>query len=251
MTEKKEIFVKKENSVKKENLDKKTIVKKMVEVDFIGKELLNNSIFDTTMENVAKEHNFFDPKRKYSPLTIIIGEKELHAKVEKELETMKAGEEKTVLLNEKEGFGERQGDYVRILPLKVFKEQKMNPVPGLIINTGNLIGKVQSVSGGRVRVDFNHPLAGRNLEYYVKVNKEFIGVKEKSEKLFEKYYSQIPGARKEFKEEILYITLPSSTLKNLDKINNTIIELGKSLGVIIKFVEGKEIVKVENKEVQN
>lgn len=217
----------------------------MLEIDFVGKELLNNSIFDTTMENVAKENNIYNKEKKYGSIIIITGEKELLEKVEKEIEKMKVGEEKIVFLNEKEGFGERKGDYVRILPLKVFQEQKINPVPGLIINTGNMLGKVQSVSGGRVRVDFNHPLAGRKLEYKIKLIKEIKNIKEKAEKIFEKYYSQIPNAKKEIKENILYITLSSSEIKGLEKINNSIKELSEKLGVKINFVESKD---VKNKE---
>jgi FKBP-type peptidyl-prolyl cis-trans isomerase 2 len=214
--------------------------KRMVEVDFIGKELLNNSVFDTSLENVAKENNIYNKEKKYGALTIILGEKELLEKVEKELGKMKEGEEKTVALSEKDGFGERNADYVRVLPLKVFQEQKINPVPGLVINVGEMFGKVQSVSGGRVRVDFNHPLAGRNIEYWVKLKKEIVDQKQKAEKLFEKYYSQIPNTKKEIKEEVLYITLPFEALKSLEKINKTITNLAKELGVEIKFVEGKE-----------
>ncbi len=229
--------------------EKDVKVKRMIEVDFTGKELLNNSIFDTTIENVAKENNIFNKERKYGAMPIIIGEKELHEKVENELSKMRVGEEKIVLLNEKEGFGERKSDYVRIIPLKVFQEQKINPVPGLIINTGNLLGKVQSVSGGRVRVDFNHPLAGRKLEYWVKIIKEVKTKKDIAEKIFEKYYSQIPNTKKEIKEEILYITLSSDSFKHLEKINSSIKNLAKELGLEIKFVEDKKI--KEDKKVKN
>jgi FKBP-type peptidyl-prolyl cis-trans isomerase 2 len=41
------------------------------------------------------------------------------------------------------------------------------------INLGEVRGRIASVSGGRVKVDFNHPLAGKTLEYDVEV-KELI-----------------------------------------------------------------------------
>jgi FKBP-type peptidyl-prolyl cis-trans isomerase 2 len=217
--------------------------KKMLEVNFTGKELLNGETFDTTIENVAKEKNIFNEKRKYGPLTIITGEKELHKKVESELEKMKVGEEKKIHLTAKEGFGERKQDLVRIVPLKVFQEQKINPVPGLVINLGDMLARVQSVSGGRVRIDLNHPLAGRELEYTVKLEKEVKGKKERAEKIFEKYYSQVPGVKKEIKEDNLYITIPSSTLKGLEKVNETIKKLAKDLDVKLEIKEGKETEK--------
>lgn len=212
----------------------------MIEIDFIGTELLNNSVFDTNLENVAKEQNVFNKEKEYVPLTIILGEKELLEKVENELSKMKTGEEKTVELNEKEGFGERKSDYVRVMPLKVFQDQKINPVPGLVINTGNLLGKVQSVSGGRVRVDFNHPLAGRKLEYWVKLRKEITTKKELAEKFFEKYYSKIPNTKKEIKNEILYITIGGDSLNALTQVNDSIKKLAKNFDLEIVFVEEKK-----------
>ena len=226
--------------VKADSAKSKTEKKRLLQVDFTGKELLNNEVFDTTIENVAKEQNIFNEKKKYGVMTIIPGEKDLLDKVEKELMTMKEGEEKTVSLGVKDGFGERQADLVRILPAKVFAEQKINPIPGLVINVGNALGKVQSVSGGRVRVDFNHPLAGRELEYTIRVVKEIKTKKAIADKIFEKYYSQVPDSKKEIKEEILYITLPSDTMKGLEKVNDAVKDLAKDLGVKITFKEAKE-----------
>jgi len=224
------------------------VSKRMVSVNFTGKELLNNEVFDTTKESVAKEHNIYDPKRKFKALTIIIGEKEMLARVEKELEGMKEGEERVIKLSAKDGFGERVPDLVRILPAKAFAEQKIAPVPGLVINIGNALGKVQSVSGGRVRVDFNHLLAGRELEYTVKIEKEIKDKKEIAKQLYEKYYSMIPNTKHEIKEENLYITIPSDFSKNLEKVNKTIIELAKGFGIKLEIKEEKVEAKKEVKE---
>ena len=243
-----------EKTIKKDKTDSKIankVSKRMVSVNFTGKELLNNEVFDTTKESVAKEHNIYDPKRKFKALTIIIGEKELLPLVEKELEGMKEGEERTVKLSAKNGFGERVPDLVRILPAKAFAEHKIKPVQGLVINIGNALGKVQSVSGGRVRVDFNHLLAGRELEYTVKIEKEIKDKKEIAKQLYEKYYSMIPGTKHEIKEEDLYITIPTEFAKNLEKVNKTIIELAKDFGIKLTIKEEKiEAKKEEKKEIE-
>jgi len=213
--------------------------KRMVSVNFTGKELLNGEVFDTTKEAVAKEHDIYDPKRQFKALTVISGEKEMLPKVEKEIATMKEGEERVVKLSAKDGFGERHADLVRILPTKVFAEQKIQPVPGLVINVGNAMGKVQSVSGGRVRVDFNHLLAGRELEYTVKVEKEFKTKKEFAEQLYDKYYSIVPGSKKEIKEENLYITNSTEFAENLKEVNKSVEALGKVFGIKVTFKEEK------------
>ncbi len=237
--------LKSESVEEKSKENKIKVSKRMLKVNFTGRELLNETVFDTTIENVAKENNVYNKEKEYGALAIILGEKELLEKIEKELATMKVGEEKTIHLNEKEGFGERKPDLVRVVPLKVFHNEKINPVPGLVINVGNALGKVQSVSGGRVRVDFNHPLAGRELEYVVKLEKEVVAGKEMCESFFEKYYSQIPKVEKEIKETNLYITLPSSVLKGIERVNATIIKLGKDLGINIEIKKAKE----EKKEI--
>lgn len=227
--------------------------KRIVKISFTGKELLTGNIFDTNIEKDAKNAGIYDAKKKYSPMTIILGEKEMLPLIEGELETMKAGEERTLKLGAKDGFGERKAELVRVMPLIDFQKQKIIPVPGLLIRAEQYIGKVQSVSGGRVRVDFNNPLSGRELEYKIKLEEEVGGKEKICEEIFEKYYSRIPGAEKETKNGKLYITLSSDACKNLVKVNESIAALGKELGIEIRFKEapgekGAEKVNPEKNE---
>ncbi|MCX6803224.1 MAG: FKBP-type peptidyl-prolyl cis-trans isomerase, partial [Candidatus Diapherotrites archaeon] len=209
--------------------------KKMIRVTFTGKELLGGAVFDTTDENTAKNAGIFDQGRKYSPLTIITGENELLPLVEKELERMKEGEEKLLKLLSKDAFGERQSDLVRVVPLQNFHDQKINPYPGLVLRIGKALGKIQSVGSGRVRIDFNHPLAGRDVEYNIKHEKEFKDKKEVSEQIFEKYFSIIPGSKKEIKEDELTITLEGNAFKNLTKITEAVKRLALEFGIKAEF----------------
>lgn len=209
--------------------------KRILKVTFNGKELLEGRIFDTTDAEIAKQNNMFDEKRKYGSLNIITGEHELLPLVEKELLIMKVGEARKVKMSPKEAFGERNNDLVRVTPIKIFHDQKINPIPGLVISVGNAYGRVQSVSGGRVRVDFNHALAGREIEYEIKVEKEITDKKEIAETIFEKYYAFVPGAKKEIKENKLIVELEKDTLKNLEKINESITRLGKDFGIELEF----------------
>ena len=47
------------------------------------------------------------------------------------------------------------------------------------MNFDGYMGTVKTVSGGRVIVDFNHPLAGRDIDYEVTVKRIVSDVKEK------------------------------------------------------------------------
>lgn len=217
--------------------------RKMVSVNFVGKELLENAVFDTTIENEAKNAGIFDERRKYKPLDIIVGEKELLEKVENAIEEMKEGEKRIVKLLPSEAFGERNANMLRVVPLQNFIEQKINPFPGLVVRIANSIGKVQSVSSGRVRIDFNHPLAGREVEYHVELVKEIKDKKEIAQKMYEKYYSRIPGTKHDYTEGKMTITASGDFLKNLSQVNEAIKALAKDFDLDIEFKEG--IVKVE------
>ena len=63
-----------------------------------------------------------------------------------------------------------------------------------------MFGVVKTVSGGRVLVDFNHPLAGKDLVYNVKINKIVDDIKEKLNSLL-KMHLNIKDAEIELKEE--------------------------------------------------
>jgi len=52
-------------------------------------------------------------------------------------------------------------------------------MPGMQLNIDGMVGTIKTVSGGRTLVDFNHPLAGKELLYKIKLNKKITDDKEK------------------------------------------------------------------------
>jgi FKBP-type peptidyl-prolyl cis-trans isomerase 2 len=223
------------------------LVNRFLKVSFSGKDSLSGKVFDTTSESEAKSAGIFE-QRRYGPLAIIIGQKELLPLIEKELETMKAGESKTISLSPKDAFGERHAERVKVVPLKNFHDQKIAPFPGLVINAGGLPGKVQSVSSGRVRVDFNHPLAGHDVEYTIKVESEIVSPTEAAEEIFTKYYLMVPGAKKTISGNVLTVEINSAFIPKLEKANIAIAEAAKSVGVELKIVEAKAETKASGNE---
>jgi FKBP-type peptidyl-prolyl cis-trans isomerase 2 len=122
-------------------------------------------------------------------------------------------------LEPKDAFGLRDPSKVKTFPASVFKNQKINPYPGAVFYFDNLVGKVSSVSGGRVTVDFNNPLAGKPVIYEIKVKNQVKEINEKAKALI------VFFARKEFKFEI--------------KEKKLIIEATKKEGMILKFFAKK------------
>ena len=60
-------------------------------------------------------------------------------------------------------FGQRNPKLVQVSSVKEFKKQGINPVPGLYIQNNGTTGKILKVNGGRVTVDYNSELAGKDL----------------------------------------------------------------------------------------
>jgi FKBP-type peptidyl-prolyl cis-trans isomerase 2 len=76
------------------------------------------------------------------------------------------GQETEVEIPAERGFGPRDGAKVETISLREFLKRDVAPEPGMRIQwEGKGRGTVVSVTAGRVRVDFNPPLAGRTLKY--------------------------------------------------------------------------------------
>jgi len=65
-------------------------------------------------------------------------------------------------------YGKRNPSLVRLVPLREFYKRGIKPIPGLVVTINGLPAVILSISGGRVLVDFNHPLAGKELVIKVK-----------------------------------------------------------------------------------
>ena len=66
-------------------------------------------------------------------------------------------------------YGDRDPNKIRVVPLRSFHANRVNPYPGLPVMLDGLMAVVKSVNGGRVIVDFNHPFAGRRVRYVITI----------------------------------------------------------------------------------
>jgi len=151
-----------------------------IEIEYTGRIKETNKIFDLTDENLAKKENIYNPKASYKPVIICIGNHDIVPGLEDFLIGKKPGKYK-VELKPEQAFGKKDPKLIKIISTNKFNKQEIKPFPGLQVNIDGLIGMIRVVSGGRTIVDFNHPLAGRNIVYEVKVNKIIKTDKEKLE----------------------------------------------------------------------
>ncbi len=178
-----------------------------IKIEYEGRVSATGEIFDLTSTETAKKEGIFNPKQRYAPVLVIIGAKMIVPGIENQLETMKLGEEREFSVKPKEGFGERDPRLIKIISRSQFIREKINPMPGIFVTVNGMRARVQSVSGGRVRVDLNHPLAGKELRYKVRVVDVIKKPLERSKAILN-YYGIVPDKT----------TLEAGRLKiNIDK----------------------------------
>ena len=143
-----------------------------IEISYVGKMTLTGEIFDDTTK---------------SPAVIAVGQKMAPVGVEKQLETMEVGEEREFTVSPADGFGKRFPQLVKVIPMRDFIKQRINPIPGIFVTIDGRQAKIQSVSAGRVRTDFNHPLAGRDLIYNMKIIRKLTDPAEMAQKYIDHF----------------------------------------------------------------
>ena len=140
-----------------------------VRIDYVGR-LETGEIFDLTKEDLAKKEKVYNKNIKYKPIPIIIGKGFVIPGLDKALLDMNVGDKKNVEVSPEDGFGQRDPKLIRVLPKKVFKD--FEPRQGLVVDFGGMKGRIQSVTGNRIRVDFNNPLAGKKLLYEIAITEK-------------------------------------------------------------------------------
>ena len=160
-----------------------------VRVNFTGKIKENDEVFDTTYDEIAQEAEIFDENKTYKPIPIVVGGNHLLPAIEKEIVGLEAGERKTVEVDSDNGFGPRDPKAIQLIQKKKKKKQGMTPYPGMRIQAEGGEGRILTVNGGRVKVDFNHPLAGKDLIYDVEVTEIIEDNEEKIKSMIELHYS--------------------------------------------------------------
>ena len=123
------------------------------------------TLFDTTHEDVAKKEDKFEEKKVYAEQAVVVGKGRLFAGLEEALLSSKVGDAKEVTIPPEKGAGARDGHLVELRTEREFLRQEITPELGMEVSVGGRRGTITSVAAGRVRVDFNNPLAGKTVKY--------------------------------------------------------------------------------------
>ena len=148
--------------------NQKTKKNDFVEIEFTGTS--NGQVFDTTSLEEAKKSGLADDsmKEKFKPMRLCIGQEMILKPIDKALEDKEINQGFSLDIKEKEAYGKRESKLIKTVPLTAFQEM---PQRGMFVNVNGMIAKVISISSGRVIIDMNHPLAGKDLHYEIKILK--------------------------------------------------------------------------------
>ncbi len=155
-----------------------------IEIEYIGRIKDDNKVFDLTNEEVAKKEGIHHKDHIYKPVIICLGFNDIIKGLDEELIGKEPGKYK-IEINSEKAFGKKTYDLIKLVPNSIFNKENIRPFPGLQVNIENLIGTIRSVSGGRSLVDFNHPLAGKDIIYEIEIKKIITNLEEKLKSLLE------------------------------------------------------------------
>jgi FKBP-type peptidyl-prolyl cis-trans isomerase SlyD len=107
------------------------------------------------------------------PLEYLHGAGSIIPGLERQLDGLALGESKQVVVSAADGYGQRdaeavmdvpRGEFPAGIPLQVGTELQVQDKDG-----GPLYARIAEVGAETVRLDFNHPLAGKELHFEVKI----------------------------------------------------------------------------------
>ena len=114
-----------------------------------------------------------DTSEGQGPLQFLAGYGNIISGLESEMMGMKVGDSKKVVVQPADGYGEFDGEAYMDVPSDQFpKDMPVEVDTELTVrdDEGNArYARVDSIEDGTVRLDFNHPLAGAELHFNVKV----------------------------------------------------------------------------------
>ncbi|AKU07688.1 MULTISPECIES: FKBP-type peptidyl-prolyl cis-trans isomerase [Haloferax] len=150
----------------------------------------DGDVVDTTDKEVAEEAEIDVEGYEFEPRVVIVGAGHVFPEVDEALIGAEAGDEGTVEIPAVDAFGEYDEDDVRTVSANKIDED--DRYPGAQVTIDGEQGRLETIIGGRARVNFNHPLAGEDLEYEYEVLELVDDREEQASGLLGMYLQQAP-----------------------------------------------------------
>ena len=178
----------------------------------------NDALIDTTNRELAEKENIYSENQPYGPQLVSVGDNMILPKIDTDLENLSVGDEKVYEIDPAEAFGIKDPANIRTYSIREFKKAGID----VRKNLGKRIdfkGKkalLLGERGGRVKVDFNHPLAGNSLNFKVNIVKKLETNDEIIDHIFSMFFRGLPTDKieKDIDESTntLRLSLPTEAL---------------------------------------
>ena len=188
----------------------------LILVDYTAKVKDTEEVFDTTIEEDAKKYSILEQNVKYQPKLVSIGEVSYPVLkgLDEALTKTSVGEKLTVEVTPDKGFGERDSNKVRMIPIRKLGEDAEKVSVGDTIEIDNKRGIIRFIGSGRVQVDYNHKYAGKTILFDVNVKQSLDSENDKIDGILK---SRLPveNSKIEFdlKDKDVSVTIPEEILR--------------------------------------
>ncbi len=144
-----------------------------IKVNYVWTLKDDGSVFDTSIEQVAKDSETYTEWRPYEPLEFTVGARQMIPGFDAGVVGMKNGEKKTIAISPEDGYGPRTDDAIQEVPSTMFTDAGIEPKvwEQIVLNSpmGPIPGTVTEIGEWTVIVDMNHFLAGKELSFEVTI----------------------------------------------------------------------------------
>ena len=155
-----------------------------IEIGYTARTVDGGQLVDTTDPEVADEEGVGD-QGTFEPRVIVLGEGHLFEAVGEEIIGGTVGDTGSVIIPAAEAFGEYDESEVRTVSANKIPDDSRRP--GAQVQIDGEQGYLETIIGGRARVDFNHPLAGEAVEYDYEILGEVTDQLERAQGLFDMF----------------------------------------------------------------
>lgn len=171
-------------------------------------------LIDTTEEEEARRHGL-KPEKPFGPRLVIIGKSKLIDAVEEALQTMREGEEREIVAPPERAYGERDETMVIRVPVRQLRRAGITPRVGVEVSIQERVGRIVRVTERFAYIDLNHPLAGKKLKIWIKLERELKTPEEKASHLIERWLN-IKPVNATYSNGRLELELPPELLAQKD-----------------------------------
>jgi peptidylprolyl isomerase len=115
-----------------------------------------------------KDGTVFDKSKEGEPLEFTVGSEQMPRGFDRAVRGMKLNEEKKVTIEAEDAYGERNESLI----MKFFKTElpeNFEPRIGMVIKLQGIPGTIVNIDETNIILDCNHPLAGKDLVFDVKI----------------------------------------------------------------------------------